>query len=356
MAAGTRSITPRWLTFSERMRGTWFVLKLHWLLLAASVTALWSTGHSASFKVTSPQPGKSVTVTVNGGTVGSTWTAASGTHSILAWVDDVNRIPNEIDETNNQYTESLTTGTTGQPDLIVTDIAWNPANPAPGNAVTFSATIKNQGTAATPAGVIHGVAFQIDGAGTSFWSDNYTTSIPAGSSVTVTVNGGTAGTTWTAPPSGTHTVLAWVDDINRITNELNENNNQYTENLTIGITGQPDLIVTDITLNPSNPAAGTGVTFAATIKNQGIAATPNGVIHGVAFQIDNGGTTLWSDNYTTSIPAGSTVTITVNGGTNGTTWTAVTGTHAILAWVDDMNRFTNELNENNNTLTKNFTV
>ena len=51
----------------------------------------------------------------------------------------------------------------GQPDLIVTDVGWSPANPAPGNAVTFSATIKNQGTTPTPPGVIHGVLFSVDG-------------------------------------------------------------------------------------------------------------------------------------------------------------------------------------------------
>lgn len=37
----------------------------------------------------------------------------------------------------------------GLPDMIVMNIASSPASPVQGNAVTFSATIKNQGTAAT---------------------------------------------------------------------------------------------------------------------------------------------------------------------------------------------------------------
>ncbi|MDF2538794.1 MAG: Xylosidase/arabinosidase [Herbinix sp.] len=539
-------------------------------------TSLWSDTYTTSIPA-----GSSVTLTVNGGTAGSTWSATTGTHQILAWVDDVNRMPEEIDENNNQYTENITIGSVSQPDLIVTDItytpanpvagnavtfqavvknqgttagaagivtfkvngnqvttsannttaiaagasqtitatgtwtaaagnysitatadnnnttvesnesnnsysenltiagggvpdlivtdiSWNPANPAAGTAVTFSATIKNQGTAATPSGVIHGVAFQIDGGGTSLWSDTYTTSIPAGSSVTLIVNGGTAGSTWNAT-TGTHQILAWVDDVNRIPNEANENNNQYTESLTVGVNNQPDFVITDITYTPANPVAGntvtfsavvrnqgmaagaagvisfktngnqvaasanntsqiavgtnqtitangpwnaiagsytlsatadnynttvesnesnntysenlniTGsgapdlivtdiswspanptsgnaVTFSATIKNQGTAATPSGVIHGVAFQIDGGGTSLWSDNYTTSIPAGGTATVTVNGGTAGAVWSAISGTHQILAWVDDVNRMSNEVNENNNQYTESLTV
>ncbi|NLG84059.1 MAG: carbohydrate-binding protein [Firmicutes bacterium] len=127
-------------------------------------------------------------------------------------------------------------GSSGQPDLVVTDISWSPVSPVAGNEVTFGATIKNQGTAATPAGVIHGVSFWVDGVQVS-WSDTYTSSIPAGGTVTVTANWGPNNkATWTAT-SGTHTVMAWVDDVNRITNEANENNNTYSETMTVGSSG-----------------------------------------------------------------------------------------------------------------------
>jgi subtilase family serine protease len=306
-------------------------------------TTLWSDNYTSSIPA-----GSSVTVTVNGGTAGSTWTATSGIHTILAWVDDVNRMPNEIDETNNQYTESLTVGTTpppSQPDLIITDITYSPATPAAGNAVTFSAVVKNQGNAAGAAGV---VAFRVDGTQVAV-SNNSTVSIAAGTTLTITANG-----TWTAT-GGNHTIAANADNSNT-TVESNESNNSYSENLTVGgVTGQPDLIVTDITWSPANPAAGNAVTFNATIKNQGTGSTPAGVINGVAFQIDGSGTILWSDNNATSIPAGSSITVTVNGGTAGSTWTATAGTHSILAWVDDVNRIT-ESNEGNNQYTKSITV
>ena len=52
-----------------------------------------------------------------------------------------------------------------------------------------TATVKNQGTVATPAGKILDVAFVVDGT-TTVWSDTKTTSLGAGASVTLTANGG----------------------------------------------------------------------------------------------------------------------------------------------------------------------
>jgi len=96
--------------------------------------------------------------------------------------------------------------------------------------VTFTATIKNQGTAATPSGVIHGVVFTVDGTNVT-WSDNDTASLAAGASITLTANGGTAGATWAAT-SGSHSVTATVDDLNRIA-EGNESNNSLSSTLTV---------------------------------------------------------------------------------------------------------------------------
>ena len=58
------------------------------------------------------------------------------------------------------------------PDLVVSDITWSTPATA-GSTVTFSARIKNQGSGATPAGAIHGVAFRVDGTLVS-WSDTST--------------------------------------------------------------------------------------------------------------------------------------------------------------------------------------
>lgn len=127
------------------------------------------------------------------------------------------------------FLANASSGGTGQLDLIVTDVTWTPASPVTGNAITFSAVIKNQGTAATPASTIHGVAFSVNGTRVSF-SDQSTSSLAAEATRTVTANGGT----WTPTSAGSYSVEAFVDDIDRIPNESNENNNKHTETLTVG--------------------------------------------------------------------------------------------------------------------------
>ena len=143
------------------------------------------------------------------------------------------------------------------PDLIVSDITWTPANPVTGNAVTFSAVVRNQGTAATPAGTIIGVAFSVDGNVVS-WSDNSTASLGAGQSRTVTANGGPTGATWSAT-TGTHTILAHVDDINRMV-EGNETNNTRSETINV---------------STSAPTASTLTPVADAFVRSGIYATTN---------------------------------------------------------------------------------
>jgi beta-glucanase (GH16 family) len=116
-------------------------------------------------------------------------------------------------------------------DLIVTEIGLSPKSPTSGQAVTFSATVKNQGTAPTRTGTIVGVLFSIDGTPVS-WSDTHTQALAAGATITLTANGGPSDlATWTAT-SGSHQVRAFVDDIDRI-DESNEGNNQLTLSITV---------------------------------------------------------------------------------------------------------------------------
>ena len=115
------------------------------------------------------------------------------------------------------------------PDLVLTDFSWTPANPKPGDAVTFSGTIKNIGNAPTPAGTTHGLAFHVDG-GIVNWSDTFNEALAPGATRALTANNGPKGTnTWTATP-GTHQIAAHLDDLNRIT-ESNETNNKMEKTL-----------------------------------------------------------------------------------------------------------------------------
>lgn len=116
------------------------------------------------------------------------------------------------------------------PDLVVMSVSASPANPTPGQAVTFSAVVKNQGTAATPSGTVVGVGFYVNGGTVSTWST--TAQISAGQTVTMTANDGIAGALWNAT-AGTHTIVANVDDVNRMA-ESNESNNTRSMSLVVG--------------------------------------------------------------------------------------------------------------------------
>ena len=210
------------------------------------------------------------------------------------------------------------------PDVIVTQLAY-------ANGI-FTSTVKNQGTAATPAGVIIGVGYSVDGVSETY--GQVIGPLAAGASVTIGTNG--------APyiiPNGTHTIMACVDDVNRFA-ESNETNNQLTQAVNIAAV-LPDVIVTQLSY-------ANGI-FTSTVKNQGTAATPAGVTIGVGYSVDGVNKTYGS--VTGPLAAGASVTI----GTNGAPYTIPTGTHTIMAYADDVNRFA-ESNETNNQLSQSVTV
>ena len=261
--------------------------------------------------------------------------------------------PDEVDS-GGPVTLSISGALTlAKPDLVVTDVSLTPGSPVTGNPVRFRATIKNQGTAPTPGGIVHGVSFKVDGVTASF-SDSWTASLPPGGSVALTANGGPAAGVWAAK-AGAHTVLATVDDINRIKGESNEANNTLSKAFSVGAAAaKPDLVVTAVSWTPANPAVGAPVRFSATVKNQGGAATPAGVILGVLFKVD-GVNKTFSDTRTASLAAGASVTLTANGGGSAGSWPATAGPHTVQAFVDDVNRV-GESNDANNTLDRQLTV
>ena len=117
------------------------------------------------------------------------------------------------------------------PDLVLTNISWSPANAKVGDEITLGATIRNIGTAASPAGITHGVAFFVDDQFVS-WADSFNKSLAPGESVMVASNSGPKGKKSFATTPGTHTIRAVADDVNRI-NESDETNNSKDTTLTI---------------------------------------------------------------------------------------------------------------------------
>ncbi|HKA04192.1 MAG TPA: CARDB domain-containing protein, partial [Acidimicrobiales bacterium] len=123
-------------------------------------------------------------------------------------------------------------------DLTVTSVAWNPASPAPGDRIVFSAIVQNVGRLPTPAGISWRLAFAVDGVTTNWVSTP--AAIPAGATLTLTASSGPNAVNYWTARGGPHTVTATADDQNRLTRELSEANNWLFASLTIGSPTAPD--------------------------------------------------------------------------------------------------------------------
>jgi len=256
----------------------------------------------------------------------------SGSHQITAFVDDVNRFPEESEE-NNTLTEQIDFGAPGSQlaDTIILNVTMGQGRFSAGDAITFEAVVKNVGTA--PTGGLVGVAFLIDGQYITFG-----TTAPIAPGETRNIR---SVTTWQAA-AGQHRLLAIVDDVNRYP-EVSETNNHFELDFHVlpGNEGQlPDSTIEriDFETDPSGK-----VVLNATVANIGPVPTPN--IVGVAFFVDGLYTTY---GVTQPMAAGATETI------RAVSPLALQGTHSITAIVDDVNRY-DELSHQNNALTREIT-
>jgi hypothetical protein len=149
------------------------------------------------------------------------WTnVPAGTYSLTAKaIDNAG-----ASTTSSAATLTVTTTSTATPDLVVDSITMSPSSPKSGQAVTFSAVIRNQGSAATPAGTVIDIRFNIGGTGSYTYHDTHTTSLAPGASITLTANKGSGGNgTWIAT-AGNLIITAIADYESKIA-ETNETNN-----------------------------------------------------------------------------------------------------------------------------------
>ena len=239
-----------------------------------------------------------------------TWTPQVGSHIIKAVADSYNTA-SESGETNNERTASLSTL---PPDLIIETITWSPASPSVEDTVTFTVTIKNQGSGKSD---YSRVAYYIDDA---YLTLDYVDPIDPGASAIETF-------TWTAQ-AGSHAIKAVADSNNEVT-ESDETNNAKTITFPV-----PDLIIETITWWPESPSVEGTVTFTVTIKNQG---SDKADYSHVAYYIDDAYLTSASVN---PIDPGASANKTFR-------WIAQAGSHIIKA-VADGDNFISESDETNN--------
>ncbi|MFC0532574.1 galactose-binding domain-containing protein [Phytohabitans kaempferiae] len=150
------------------------------------------------------------TATVGGLAAGATATVSAnigprdaGTYQVSAKVDEDNDVIEQSD-TNNAFTSptSLVVTPVSSSDLVAAAVGWTPNNPANGNTVSFSASIRNQGNIAS-AGGAHGITLTVlDDAGSVVrtLTGSYSGTIAAGATTPVVDLG-----TWTAA-NGRYTV------------------------------------------------------------------------------------------------------------------------------------------------------
>src|SRR5262249_51745860 len=88
-------------------------------------------------------------------------TQTAGSYSYTAKVDEANTVI-ELSDANNSYTNpaALVVAPVQSSDLVAGAVAWTPSNPSAGNTVTFTVTLKNQGTIASAAGA-HGITLTL---------------------------------------------------------------------------------------------------------------------------------------------------------------------------------------------------
>jgi pectate lyase len=191
-----------------------------------------------------------------------TWnstTASNGSHTLTAVARDA------AGNTTTSAGVSVTVNNTGPslPDVIVTSLSY-----AGG---VFTSTVKNQGTAATPAGIAIGVGYSVDGVYRTWGAVNGP--LAAGASVTIGTNGGPY-----TIPNGTHTITANVDDNNRFA-ESNETNNLLSQPITVGGTDTQAP-----TVSMTAPANGTTVSGSSVTVSAN--ASDNVGVSGVQFKLD----------------------------------------------------------------------
>jgi len=113
-----------------------------------------------------------------------------------------------------------------RPDLVVTDIVFDPAEPVHGEYLIVRVDVENRGEVAISNAFE--VGCYLDGSGTPYETETVSEVLDPGESHTVACS-------WTSAVEGSHAIRAVVDDGNA-TAESDEDNNERTESILVGET------------------------------------------------------------------------------------------------------------------------
>jgi CARDB protein len=300
-----------------------------------------------------------------------------GTHEVRVDVDINNSIA-ESNELNNSLTKTLTCQLPppALPDLVPTDISLQSTSPAVNSPCRIILTLRNIGTGIVPDAAYvedpqspYVVMYKGGGGSGAVLNiiDRQKVLQPPGATFTNAWMGGAAESLWVPP--GDHTLRVEVDNTNALV-ESNEANNSLTKTLTCGFVIEgvttnpvlPDLVPTNISLEPTGPAVNSPCQIVITLKNNGPGSVPDAAFAQTAptptIQMYKGGAGWGGAALVTIDPA---KVLQPAGATLVYPWMAPVATlkvgpgeHVLRVDVDNFNSLV-ESNEANNSLTKTLT-
>ena len=193
--------------------------------------------------------------------IGLTAPASAGRYYYGACVDDVT---GESDTSNNCSDAVTVTVGAPAPDLVVESPSVSDSSPAVGASFTFSATVRNRGTASSAATTLR------------YYLSTRPNTIEFGPLGTDAVDALAASATsdesidLTGPtPAGTYYYSACVGDV---TGESDISNN-CSSTVAVTVSTAPDLVVGSPSVSDSSPDAGASFTLSATVRNRGTASS-----------------------------------------------------------------------------------
>jgi subtilase family serine protease len=283
-------------------------------------------------------------------TVNVTVPAAAQTGSrYIGAIVDYNTLVTESNETNNTASAALTVVGSTTPDLVMG--SWSATATSTGSGATFPITYVVQNTGGVAAGAFVVRFYYGDSTSTTNLTQLGTDVAFASLAATASTTPQTFNVTLPANVlNGTRYLHYFIDAAAAVT-EGDENNNRASR--TISITGQPDLHVNTLTLNPTTSAAGGSVVVTYRLDNLGVTRADNFVLR---FYFSNDVTIATTDTYlnqevtVTSLDAAANYPAAAAGTVTVTIPTPATfGTFYVGAIVDYNTQVT-ESNETNNTL------